>query len=74
MPDGTNLSDHDQNIQIVWTGVAEALTVEHERLKRLADHPQVAHLESELGVLLNVMKKLRTVFPILSSFFTIANY
>lgn len=50
--------------QIIWTCVAEVLAAEYERLKRRS--LSIKEVESELTMLFDVMKNLRTVFPILS--------
>lgn len=51
---------------IIWTTVAEALAVEHERQRRLANEPQKMAVEAELTTLFHLMKELRFVFPILT--------
>ncbi|KAG8927634.1 hypothetical protein FRC01_007141 [Tulasnella sp. 417] len=51
---------------IIWTTVAEALAVEHERQRRLANEAQKMAVEAELTTLFVLMKELRAVFPILT--------
>ncbi|KAG9050789.1 hypothetical protein FS837_002345 [Tulasnella sp. UAMH 9824] len=51
---------------IIWTTVAEALAVEHERQRRLANETQKMAAEAELTTLFLLMKELRFVFPILT--------
>ncbi|KAG8967274.1 hypothetical protein FRC05_002120 [Tulasnella sp. 425] len=51
---------------IIWTTVAEALAVEHERQRRLVNETQKMAVEAELTTLFVLMKELRHVFPILT--------
>ncbi|KAG9010222.1 hypothetical protein FRB90_007970 [Tulasnella sp. 427] len=51
---------------IVWSTVAEALAVEHERQRRLANDAQKLAAEADLSTLFLLMKELRHIFPILT--------
>ncbi|KAG9001585.1 accessory factor associated with RNA polymerase II [Tulasnella sp. JGI-2019a] len=51
---------------IIWTSIAEVLAVEHERLRRREAQAQLEDMEMELTTLFNIMRELRTVFPILT--------